>query len=321
MKTLLSLWSGLGGNWLQQPMVLIVAVGAATFLLALGVLTLVAAAANPARRRLVGLAGDAAQQGDGRPAMAIAAAVRPFARFLLPTNSKERDAMAHRFAEAGISTPNAMPVFYGVKALGALTLLTIWMLSADMLPRLTTNQVVFYAVLCTFVGMMLPNFVLNRMVQRRQRALRNAFPDALDLLIVCVESGLGLVAALQRVAGELQVSHPELAIELTRINAEIQAGMERDQALRNLADRTGLEDIRGLVGLLIQSMRFGTSIADALRVYSEEFRDKRMQRAEEIAATLGTKMIFPLIFCFFPSFFLVAVGPAVLRVIAAFAHS
>jgi tight adherence protein C len=320
MKTLLSLWSSLAGDWLQRPMVLVTAIGATTFLLVLGLLTVAAAAASPARRRLAGLAGPS-QQAAGRSASAIAAAVRPFARFLMPTNSKERDAMEHRFAKAGIASANALPVFYGVKALGALMFLAVWMLTADMLPKLTTNQVVFYAILSMFVGMMLPNFVLNRLIERRQRALRNAFPDALDLLIVCVESGLGLVAALQRVAGELQVSHPELAAELARINAEIQAGMERDQALRNLADRTGLDDIRGLVGLLIQSMRFGTSIADALRVYSEEFRDKRMQRAEEIAATLGTKMIFPLIFCFFPSFFLVAVGPAVIRVIAAFAHS
>lgn len=319
MKTLLSLWSSLGGDWLQQPMVLVATIGAATFLLVLGLLTVAATAASPARRRLAGLAGPT--QGEGGPAIAIAAAVRPFARFLMPSSTKERDAMEHRFAKAGITSSNALAVFYGVKALGALTLLALWMLTADMLPKLSTNNVVFYAILCMFVGLMLPNFVLNRLVERRQRALRNAFPDALDLLIVCVESGLGLVAALQRVAGELQVSHPELAAELARINAEIQAGMERDQALRNLAERTGLEDIRGLVGLLIQSMRFGTSIADALRVYSEEFRDKRMQRAEEIAATLGTKMIFPLIFCFFPSFFLVAVGPAVIRIIAAFSHS
>jgi tight adherence protein C len=318
MKTLLGLWSAVSGNLLEEPLVLVVAVGAATFLLALGLLTVLAAAANPARRRLATLIGTT-RQSEGGPAVAIATAVRPFARFLMPRSSKERDSMEQRFAKAGFSSPNAMPVFYGVKTLAALTLLAIWMLSADMLPKLTTSQVVFYGVLCTFVGLMLPNFVLDRLITRRQRALRNAFPDALDLLIVCVESGLGLVASLQRVAGELQVSHPELAGELARINAEIGAGMERDQALRNLADRTGLEDIRGLVSLLIQSLRFGTSIADALRVYSEEFRDKRMQRAEEIAATLGTKMIFPLIFCFFPSFFLVAVGPAVIRVIQAFA--
>lgn len=318
METLLGVWSGLAENLAQQPLVLVVTVGAATFLLALGLLTVIAAAASPARRRLAGLKG--ATKREGGPAIAIAAAVRPFARFLMPTNARERDVMDQRFVKAGLSSPNAMPAFYGIKALGALAMLTLWTMSESMLPKLTTSQVVFYSALCTFIGVMLPNFVLNRLIERRQRALRNAFPDALDLLVVCIESGLGLVAALQRVAGELQVSHPELAAELSRINAEIGAGMERDQALRNLADRTGLDDIRGLVGLLVHSMRFGTSIADALRVYSEEFRDKRMQRAEEIAATLGTKMIFPLIFCFFPSFFLVAVGPAVIRVIQAFAH-
>lgn len=115
---------------------------------------------------------------------------------------------------------------------------------------------------------------------------------------------------------ELDVSHPELAFELSTVNAEIRAGMPREQALRNLADRTGLPDIRGLVGLLVQTMRFGTSVSDALRVYSEEFRDKRMQRAEEQAAKMGTKLIFPLVFCMFPVFFIVAIGPAVLRIMA-----
>jgi hypothetical protein len=144
--------------------------------------------------------------------------------------------------------------------------------------------------------------------------------DALDLLVVCVESGLGLAAAIQRVADELGVSHPELAFELALVNAEIRVGVQREQALKNLADRTGLEDIRGLVGLLVQTMRFGTGVADALRVYSEEFRDKRTQKAEEQAAKMGTKLVFPLVLFMFPIFFIVAVGPAVLRIIDAFAQ-
>jgi tight adherence protein C len=135
-----------------------------------------------------------------------------------------------------------------------------------------------------------------------------------------VEAGLGLAPALQRVADEVSVSHPELGAELGLVNAEMRAGVERTQALRNLAERTGLSDIRGLVTLMVQTLRFGTGIADALRVYSEEFRDKRMQAAEEQAAKIGTKMIFPLAFCIFPSFFLVAIGPAVLAVIDVFAN-
>ena len=136
--------------------------------------------------------------------------------------------------------------------------------------------------------------------------------------MVCVESGLGLSPALQRVADEMTVSHPELGAEFALVNAEIRAGVDRAEALKNLAERTGLADIRGLVALLVQTMRFGTSVADALRVYSEEFRDRRMQAAEERAAKIATKMIFPLITCMFPAFFVVTAGPGVMRLVEAF---
>jgi tight adherence protein C len=126
---------------------------------------------------------------------------------------------------------------------------------------------------------------------------------------------LGLNAALQRVAQELAVSSPVLAEEMALVNAQVRAGVDRVDALKDLADRTGLVDIRGLVSMLAQSMRFGVSIAETLRVYAEEFRDKRMQRAEEKAAMVGTKMIFPLVLCMFPAFFVVAIGPAVLGVL------
>src|SRR5205823_4489501 len=148
--------------------------------------------------------------------------------YLMPKSGEERGAMEGKFVRAGIQSPRAMPVFYGAKTALALLLLLAWALASNMLPRLTTQQVVFYGALVAFIGLTIPNFVLNRMVERRQRALRNAFPDALDLLVVCVESGLGLAAGLQRVASELEVSHPELAGELDRVNAEMQAGMERE---------------------------------------------------------------------------------------------
>jgi tight adherence protein C len=166
--------------------------------------------------------------------------------------------------------------------------------------------------------MILPSMWLDRKVARRHKLLRDGFPDALDLLTVCVESGLGLTQALQRVSDELDVSHPELAAEFAQVTAQMRAGVERESALRGLATRTGLDDIRGLVSLLAQTLRFGTGIADALRVYSEDFRDRRMQRAEEAAAKMGTKLIFPLVLCLFPSFFVVAVGPAVIRLTEAF---
>jgi tight adherence protein C len=192
------------------------------------------------------------------------------------------------------------------------------LISSRWLPALTTNMII-YGVLCAaFLGVRLPDTVLQHMRQRRIKRLRNGLPDALDLLVVCVESGLGLAPAIERVARELAFSHTDLAQELALVNVEMRAGVERPVALRNLAARSGVDDINGLVGLLVQTIRFGTSVAEALRVYSEEFRDKRMQKAEEQAAKIGTKMIFPLVFCLFPSFFIVAIGPAVLRIIAAF---
>ena len=190
------------------------------------------------------------------------------------------------------------------------------LVAARWLPQLSTNMIVFGAVLAAFIGVRLPDHRARDVRQRRIKRLRNGLPDALDLLVVCVESGLGLAPAIERVARELEFSHPDLAQELSLVNAEMRAGVERPVALRNLAARSGVDDINGLVGLLVQTIRFGTSVAEALRVYSEEFRDKRMQKAEEQAAKIGTKMIFPLVLCLFPSFFIVAIGPAVLRIIA-----
>jgi tight adherence protein C len=302
---------------INSRLVLVALIAIAAFMFARGLLTILSWVADPARRRL-SVIGSATAETTRSWATTITAAVQPMARYVMPTSDKELGTMQERFIKAGFQSPDAMAIFYGLKTLLAVLFFAAFMFASTLLPRMDSTRLMFFAAAAAFVGLTLPNFVLNRRVERRQRALRHAFPDALDLLVVCVESGLGLAAALQRVAQELQISYPELAAELDRVNAEMQAGMEREQALRNLATRTGLADIRSLVGLLVQTMRFGTSIADALRVYSEEFRDKRLQRAEEQAAKLGTKMIFPMVLCFFPSFFVVAVGPAVVRVIRVF---
>ena len=219
---------------------------------------------------------------------------------------------------AGYRSPNARTLFFGVKALAIMVLPCLVLLASPLIPAVSTSKLLLYAFGAGYMGSILCSMWLDRAVENRQRAIRAGFPDALDLLVVCVESGLGLAPALQRVADELSVSHPSLGDELTLVNAEMRAGVERGAALKNLADRTGLEDIRGLTALLVQTMRFGTSVADALRVYSEEFRDKRTQAAEEQAAKIGTKMVFPLVLFLFPSFFLVAVGPAVIGLIDVF---
>ncbi|MGH9521878.1 MAG: type II secretion system F family protein [Terriglobales bacterium] len=300
---------------LENRLVVILIVALAAFMFARGLLAVLSWLANPVRRRL-GAVGTVAAETTRDWGAVVTAAVQPFARFVMPSDNKEYGSMQDRLIKAGFQSPDAVAIFYGLKTVLAVLFFAAFLFASAWLPKLPHPMLC--AAAAAFLGLTLPNFLLNRMVERRQRTLRHAFPDALDLLVVCVESGLGLGAGLQRVALELHVSYPELATELDRVNAEMQAGMDRELALRNLATRTGLADIRSLVGVLIQTMRFGTSVADALRVYSEEFRDKRTQLAEEKAAKLGTKMIFPMVLCFFPSFFVVAVGPAIIRIMNVF---
>jgi tight adherence protein C len=164
------------------------------------------------------------------------------------------------------------------------------------------------------LGYFLPNIFLGRRIAYRKREILDSFPDAMDLIIVCVESGLGLDAALARVSEEMHMISPILGEELHLINLELRAGSSRERALRNLALRTGVEDIDTLVAMLVQSDRFGTSVAQALRVHAENLRIKRRLRAEEAAAKIALKLLFPLIFFIFPSMLLVLLGPALISI-------
>lgn len=307
-------------NYLSDEVVLqrtVVAVVAVTiFIFVAGISVIVFGVTNPVRRKL-GLLNDSGSS-EGSTWLKITTAMGPIAVFALPKEELERHKTQRDLYRAGYRSPQALQTFYALKAVLTVTLAGIVLVGAQFFPELTSQKLMLYAAIAAAVGLLLPNYVLSKKLTSQMRLLRNAFPDALDLLVVCVESGLGLGPAIQRVADEINVSHPELSLELASVNAEIRAGVQREEALRNLAERTGLPDIRGLVGLLIQSMRFGTSVADALRIYSEEFRDKRMQAAEEQAAKIGTRMIFPLVLCMFPVFFVVAVGPAALRIIDSF---
>ncbi|HEY0721811.1 MAG TPA: type II secretion system F family protein [Gammaproteobacteria bacterium] len=238
--------------------------------------------------------------------------VRSVAPYVLPKKDGERSKIQERLIHAGFRNDSAMQVFYAIKTILIFGLPMVVFVGLRWVPGVTASQLLEAAAVATLVGTLGPNYVLNKMIARRKRLLYNGFPDALDLLVVCTEAGYGLKPALQRVADELMVGHPDLGEELALVNTEMLAGVDRVDALRNLAYRTGLEDISGLVALLSQSLRFGTSIADSLRIYSEEFRDKRMQKAEEEAGKISTKMVFPLVLCMFPAFFVVAIGPAVI---------
>ena len=236
----------------------------------------------------------------------------------LPKGDAARHLDLGRLSKAGYRSLTALATYHTIRtvAMVILPLLTIFV-GTTFLGK-TLQQLYLPVAVAFVVGMVAPSYVLDKKVKQRLARLRNALPDALDLLVVCTESGLGLNAALLRVGHELRFVHPEFASELAVANGEIRAGLEREVALTNIVERSGLDDLKMLVMLLIQSTKLGTSLADTLRIYAEEFRDKRMQAAEEQAAELSTKIIFPLVFCFMPAFFIVSAGPAFMGALKAF---
>lgn len=239
----------------------------------------------------------------------------PLARLSLPEEDWQDSPIRLRFINAGYRNKNAPIVYFAAKTVLALVLPGFYLLAkgvggfeADFAHTLMT------VLALAAVGYYLPNAILGRMVYVRQRELFENFPDALDLMTVCVEAGLGLDAAISRVGDEMAITSPITSEEFRMVGLELRAGASREQALRNLALRTGLEDIDSLVALLVQSDRFGTSIADSLRVHSDTLRTKRRLIAEEKAAKLAVKLLFPLIFTIFPSMLLVLLGPAFISI-------
>ena len=305
---------------LNPQMLFVLLAGGTVFCLGFAIVSIIFNAKDPVRRRLLEAVDGETRQSSKNltPERDFIGMINPVAQYVLPQDGEERAKTTKKLIHAGFRSEKALPYFYGIKSLLALLLPLLVFLVTRWLPEWKTGTVIFAVLFAAFIGVSIPNIILKKITENRLKKLRNGFPDALDLLVVCVEAGLGLGAAIDRVARDLEVSHAELAEELRLVNVEMRAGVERPTALRNLAERSGLADIRGLVALLVQTMRFGTSVAEALRVYSEEFRDKRMQKAEEQAAKIGTKLIFPLVMCLFPSFFIVAVGPAALRMIVVF---
>jgi tight adherence protein C len=212
-----------------------------------------------------------------------------------------------RLLAAGYRGGEAMTVFMGIRL--GFALLMFLVLSLPILVRPN----ILLALGGTAIGYMLPSMVLARMAKKRQHRIRLSLPDALDLLVVSVEAGLGLDQAIQRVGEEIAFAHPALSDELRLVNLEMRAGSARTEALRHLADRTQVDDLGSLAAMLIQTDKFGTSVAQSLRVQSDTLRTKRRQRAEEAAAKTGVKMVFPLVFCIFPAIFVVTIGPAAIK--------
>lgn len=246
----------------------------------------------------------------------ITRAIKPLAKLSLPDEGWEESELRRRFIQAGLRHPSVPVFFFAVKTLFAFGLpLVMWVVRMFSAHPMPTNKFFILVALVCGIGYYIPNLILNRLVSRRQEEIFINFPDALDLLTICVEAGLSLEAAINRVANELRIKSQELADELQLVCLEFRAGSGKERALRNLALRTGVEDIDTLVATLVQSEKFGTGVGPSLRIHSEMLRIKRHQRAEEEAAKVATKLIFPLVLCIFPSILIVVAGPAMIRIV------
>ncbi len=220
------------------------------------------------------------------------------------------------FSKAGFRSEKAPMIFFGSKLFLALLLaLLVSLLQFLFLPLMPSAQFTLLAVTAAVAGYYLPNLWVRLKIRHRRAKILEGLPDALDLMVVCVEAGIGLDAAIQRVGDEMKLSNKPLSDEFRLMTLELRAGKPRRDALRDLAMRTDLEDVNSLASVLIQTEKFGTSIAQALRVHSDAMRVRRFQRAEEVAAKLPVKLLFPLIFFIFPSLFVAILGPAAIQII------
>jgi tight adherence protein C len=272
------------------------------------------AAWSPERRRLRQLAtvGGPGDSFDGN--LALVDTIDPRFQKLpgIPKSPKEMGRLRRRLAMAGYNEPAAVVIF----ALAQLATPVLFGLVTLIAVGVGTGLV--FALFAAAVGYLLPGLVLSRKVTLRKRQIREGLPDALDLFIVCVEAGCGLDQAIVKASDELGLTYPALAYELRLITTEIRAGKARVDAFRNFAARTKVDDVQSLVALLVQTDKFGTSLAQALRTHADSSRTKRRQEAEERAGKLGVKLVFPLVLFLFPALYIVILGPAVITFLRVF---
>jgi tight adherence protein C len=295
----------------MMPMLL----AAFLFLLLLGVITTYGYRAYVRPSRIydrVGGAAELVREANANPRERMARLVEQIGD-RIPLSSSEQTVTRRDLTMAGFRSDSAIAIFYGLKVIGAATMLLIALAVRN---ALTENVVLLNVILVAFTGFgyYAPALGLENLVKKRQLKLRLSLPDALDMLVVAVEAGLGLDQALQYVAREITNGHPELADELGLVGFEMRAGKRRSESLRNLAARTGEGELRKLVAILTQSDRFGTSMGESLRTHSDFMRLRRKQDAEERAAKIGVKLVFPIFLFILPSMMLVAAGPALLKI-------
>lgn len=267
---------------------------------------------NAAIERVTGATINSREQMPAHPSLAFHEILKKIGS-VLPASPKDVTIMQRRLIRAGIRNPNALKLLYGSKVFLGLTLPVAMALVVAGSEAESSNKVMAIGVAAA-AGFFGPNQYVNRRVRRRQKQISRGLPNALDLLVVCVESGLGLDQAIVQVSKELESGHPEISEEFAMVTLELKAGKRRVEALRNLAERTAVDDLKKLVAVLIQADRFGTGISQSLRAHSDFMRVQARQQAEEKAAKLGVKLVFPIFFCILPSLFVVTVGPVVMRI-------
>jgi tight adherence protein C len=252
----------------------------------------------------------------GKVSRWISRLVEPFSKLSKPKDLDDISGMRAKFARAGWRGPSVIPLFFGLKAVIALLLPFIVLfgfgISGVNIPQ---QRLMFVLLIAAALGYYLPSVYLARTQRFRQREIFEAFPDGIDLMVVCVEAGLGLDMAINRTAKEMTVRSPALADEMSLIGIELRMGATRERALRNFAARTGVAEISMFAAMVLQAERFGTSIADSLRVHADELRLRRRLRAEEAAAKIPLKLLFPLIFMIFPALLLVLLGPSFIQIV------
>ena len=262
--------------------------------------------------RVVGIM-DQVDHAPSHPSLALHDLIRRLGT-IVPQSPKDVTVMQRRLIRAGVRNENALKYLYAAKLVFgiALPLATGLFVAGSATDPGNKIASILAAAAVGFFG---PNEYVRRMAGRRQHQISLGLPNALDLLVVCVESGLGLDQAIVQVSKELEHAHPEISEEFGLVNLELKAGKRRVEALRNLAERTGVDDLKKLVAVLIQADRFGTGVAQSLRAHSDFMRVQARQNAEEKAAKLGVKLIFPIFFCILPSLFVVTVGPVAVKIV------
>jgi len=232
---------------------------------------------------------------------------------VIPTSAKDSGLLQRRLQHAGFRNPNALRILYGVKGSTAV-LAPLLVLGFSLGFSLWTSDTASYLAGAAILGYVLPNEILRRLATRRQTRIKKGMANSLDLMVICVEAGLGLDQAIMQVSKEMQGPHPEISEEFGLVNLEMRAGMRRMEALRNMGHRTGVDEVKKLVAVLVQADRFGTSIASSLKGHSDYMRVTARQEAETKAAKIGVKLVFPIFFFILPSLFVVTVGPIIVRI-------